>query len=101
LFPIILFISLNLLFKTSGFIYVIFLTFYVIYPDDGHDRWTKHVAEYAVYNVINVRIYTCPCWFFVRNFPENLVSWNFIACSFNDTHFEYLFSTAVLLLRST
>jgi len=31
-------------------------------PEDGHNRWPKHVAGYAVYNEINLRICVCTCW---------------------------------------
>jgi len=32
-------------------------------PEDGHNRWPKHVAGYAVYNTINLHICICTCWF--------------------------------------
>jgi len=31
-------------------------------PEEGHNRWPKHVADYAVYNKINLNIRLCTCW---------------------------------------
>jgi hypothetical protein len=44
------------------------LTFYVIYlqeylPENGYNKWPKHVAGYTVYNTINLHICICTCWF--------------------------------------
>jgi len=43
------------------------MTLYVIcfkerLPEDGHNRWPKHVERYAVYNTNNLHIYVCTCW---------------------------------------
>ena len=48
------------------------MMFYVIsfkehLPEDGHNRWPKHVGRYAVYNTINLRI----CIFTRWSVPEN------------------------------
>ena len=32
-------------------------------PEDGNNRWPKHVGGYAVYTTINLRIFICTCWF--------------------------------------
>ena len=31
-------------------------------PEDGHSRWPKLVAGYAVCNTITLHIYTCTGW---------------------------------------
>ena len=31
-------------------------------PVDGHNRWPKHVADYALYDTINLRIGICTCF---------------------------------------
>ena len=32
-------------------------------PEDGHNRWPKHVGGYAVYNTINLHICIWTCWY--------------------------------------
>jgi hypothetical protein len=37
-------------------------------PEDGHNRWPKHVAGYSEHNIINQHISVCTCWLFlIRN----------------------------------
>jgi hypothetical protein len=31
-------------------------------PEDGHNKWPKHVGDYAVYNTINLHICLCTSW---------------------------------------
>ena len=31
-------------------------------PEDGHNRWPKHVGGYADYNTVNLLILVCTCW---------------------------------------
>jgi hypothetical protein len=39
-------------------------------PEDGHNWWPKHVAGYAVFNKINLRICICTCWSISHNEPS-------------------------------
>ena len=34
-------------------------------PEDGHNRWPKHIGNYAVYtrSTINLHVCICVCWF--------------------------------------
>ena len=37
-------------------------------PEDGHNRWAKHVAGYPDHNIINLLISVRTCWLFlIRN----------------------------------
>jgi len=31
-------------------------------PEDGHNRWPKHVGGYAVCTAVNLHICICTCW---------------------------------------
>ena len=31
-------------------------------PEDGHNRWLRHVGDYTVYKVINLNICICMFW---------------------------------------
>ena len=31
-------------------------------PEDGHNRWPKHVGSYTLYNKINLHNFICTCW---------------------------------------
>ena len=44
-------------------------------PEDGHDRWPKHVGGLAVYNTINVRICICTRWVFLISSSPCFTSW--------------------------
>ena len=44
------------------------ISFEKLRPEDGHNRWPKHVAGYSDHSIINLLISVCTCWFFlIRN----------------------------------
>ena len=60
--------SLNPLFNTSDFIFVNYFDVlcYTSF-NEGHARWPKHVASYAVYTIINLHICVCTVGFTSHN----------------------------------
>jgi hypothetical protein len=38
---------------------------YVHLPEDGHNRWPKHVGGCTVYSTVNLHIYMCTCLLFL------------------------------------
>jgi len=61
--------DLKLLFKTEHFIYKLNyfdvlcdMSFKEHLPEDGYNRWPKHVAGYAVCNTINLNLCVCTGW---------------------------------------
>jgi hypothetical protein len=38
------------------------VSFKANFPEDGHNRRTKHVGGYAVYNTLNLHICIGTCW---------------------------------------
>ena len=35
-------------------------------PEEGHNRWPKHAADYADHNIINLHISICTSWMFMN-----------------------------------